>query len=92
MVEYMDTPPHQILRLVQLGDSKVVKVDALWKCVTCHTCIDRCPRNVGPGAIIEALRSIVSRRGVDRVDYSSIRDVGKTPSVALVAFSRKMTS
>lgn len=91
MADYMDLRPHQIIRLIQLGDNRVVRADALWKCVACHTCIDRCPRNVSPGAIIDALRSMALRKGLDRVNYSSLPDVGKAPSIALVALSRKMT-
>ncbi|MEM1661708.1 MAG: 4Fe-4S dicluster domain-containing protein [Desulfurococcaceae archaeon] len=91
MAEYMDIPPHQVLRLVQLGSEKVLKVNAIWMCVACMTCVDRCPRNVGPGILLDALRSINLRRGVERIGYDKLKDIENAPVMALVAFSKKMS-
>ncbi len=89
--EVMDILPHQIVRLVQLGDESVLNYRAIWDCISCMACVDRCPRNVGPGIIFEALRSIVLRKGVDAIDYSKLIEIEKAPSMALVALSRKQT-
>ncbi|MEM0355270.1 MAG: 4Fe-4S dicluster domain-containing protein [Desulfurococcaceae archaeon] len=91
MAEYMDIPPHQVLRLVQLGSEKVLKVNAIWMCVACMTCVDRCPRNVGPGILLDALRSINLRRGVERIGYDKLKGIENAPVMALVAFSKKMS-
>lgn len=91
MAQYMDLLPHQVIRLLQLGNPDVVKVKAIWLCVSCMTCSDRCPRRVEPSAVFEALRQLTLRKGVDYVDYRKLRDVGQVPSIALIAFSRKLT-
>ncbi len=91
MAEYMDILPHQMIRLVQLGDESVLESKAIWMCVSCMACVDRCPRNVGPGIIIDALRQIMLRRGRDELDYFSVPELDKAPSLALVAASRKLT-
>jgi len=89
--EYMDVKPHQLVRYVQLKKLELEKLKSVWVCVACMTCVDRCPRNVKPGVLFEALREIVLRRGVDAVQYSDLREVDKVPTMALVALSRKMT-
>lgn len=91
VADYMDTPPHQVLRLIQLGSEKALRVNAIWICVSCMTCVDRCPRNVGPGTILDALRTINLRRGVDRISYDKLIGVERAPVMALVAFSKKMS-
>ena len=43
----MDLKPHQVVRLVQLGQLEAVKKsDTPWLCASCHTCITRCPNAV----------------------------------------------
>jgi len=91
MAQYMDVLPHQIIRLLQLGNPDVVNVKSIWICVSCMTCVDRCPRRVDPGVIFEALRLITLRKGIDKIRYRDLRDISEAPSMALVAISRKMT-
>ena len=33
-----------------------------WKCLSCFACIERCPRNVQPGKLIDAARQILIRQ------------------------------
>jgi len=87
----MDTPPHQIIRLLQLNDPSVINVKAIWVCTSCLTCVDRCPRRVDPGVIFEAIRLTTLRRGVDKIRYKDLIEFGKAPTMAVVAVSRKMT-
>lgn len=91
MSDYMELKPHGIVRYVQLKRIDFSRLSSIWKCVACMACVDRCPRDVGPGAIFEALRSIVLRRGVDAANYGELVEVERVPSMALVALSRKMT-
>ena len=59
----MDIKPHQFVSYVAnenieaLANSK-----SLWKCLSCFACIERCPRNVQPGKLIDAARQIVLRQ------------------------------
>ncbi len=91
MSDYMTIQPHEAIRLLQLRDPSVVEVDTVWTCVACMRCVDRCPRNVDPGYIFEAIRLVTLRKGIDKTDYRKLTDLSKAPSIALVALSRKMT-
>jgi heterodisulfide reductase subunit C len=43
----MDYPPHQIVRMVQLGlKERVLSSSTIWICATCETCATRCPNEV----------------------------------------------
>ena len=58
----MDIKPHQFVSYVQNGDiESLVKSKSLWKCLSCFACIERCPRDVKPGKLIDAARQIVVR-------------------------------
>ena len=35
---------------------------SLYKCLTCFACVDRCPRNVEPAKLVEAVRLMVIRQ------------------------------
>jgi len=91
VVDYMDTPPHKVVRMIQLGSSELTKVESVWQCISCMACVDRCPRNVGPGVLFEAIRLLTLRAGVDKVDLRVIEDIDKAPTLAVVALARKMT-
>lgn len=91
LADYMDIPPHYVLRLIQLGNEKVLKANAIWVCVSCMTCVDKCPRNVGPGSLIDALRIVNLRKSIEKVSYDKLAGIDNAPVMALVAFSRKMS-
>ena len=50
----MDIKPDQFEALAQ---SK-----SLWKCLSCFACVERCPRDVQPGRIVDAARQLVVRQ------------------------------
>jgi heterodisulfide reductase subunit C len=51
--------PHDILRLVrQDRRSRLLADEAIWLCLTCETCSARCPNEVHPARVIDALREI----------------------------------
>ena len=39
----------------------LVNSKSLWKCLSCFACVERCPRDVKPGKIIDAARQLVVR-------------------------------
>ena len=58
----MDIKPHQFVSYVQNGDiESLVKSKSLWKCLSCFACLERCPRDVKPGKVIDAARQLVVR-------------------------------
>ena len=58
----MDIKPHQFVSYVQNGDIEALtKSKSLWKCLSCFACVERCPRDVQPGRLIDAARQVVVR-------------------------------
>ena len=58
----MDIKPHQFVSYVQNDDIEALaNSESLWKCLSCFACIERCPRDVQPGRLIDAARQIVVR-------------------------------
>jgi len=91
----MDMRPHQIIRLVTMGQDEVLDAKTIWLCASCFTCTTRCPKGVDLCKIMEALRLIKSRirNNVDIVQISkmTLEDIEELPQVALVSNLRKFT-
>ena len=59
----MDIKPHQFVSYVQNGDIEALaQSKSLYKCLSCFACIERCPRDVKPGKLIDAARQLVIRQ------------------------------
>ena len=58
----MEYHPHQFVYMVENGEiDKLFSSESVWKCLTCFACVERCPRDVKPGKLIDAARQIVER-------------------------------
>ena len=89
----MEYHPHQFLYMVETGDIEpLLESKSLYKCLTCFACVDRCPRNVEPAKLVEALRLMVIRRqGENHLtpdDIPALLDE-EIPQQALVSALRK---
>ena len=91
MAKFMDIHPAALIRLLQVGDVDIARLKAIWICVSCMACVDRCPRDVAPGMVIETLRLIALRRGIEPRSYSEMPIDATTPILSLVSYSRKLT-
>jgi heterodisulfide reductase subunit C2 len=64
----MDIAPNQILRMLQLDlpgfADKVLGSLAIWLCLSCETCVTRCPQEVDLPVIMDYLRHESLRRGL----------------------------
>ena len=51
--------PHQFVSYVQNEDIERHSINSksLWKCLSCFACVERCPRNVQPGKLIDAVKT-----------------------------------
>ena len=59
----MDIKPHQFVSYVANGNIEALaNSKALYKCLSCFACVERCPRDVQPAKIIDAARQIVVRQ------------------------------
>ena len=73
----MDIKPHQFASYIINGNvEELAASKSLWKCLTCLACIERCPRNVQPGKLIDAARQLVEReRGGDHLTADEIPEL-----------------
>ena len=59
----MDIKPHQFVSYVVNEDvESLAKCESLWYCLSCFACVERCPRGVKPGKLVDAARQIAVRQ------------------------------
>jgi len=89
----MDIYPHQFVSYAAGGKlAELLTSASLWQCLSCYTCIERCPRDVKPAGLIEAARLLVIRRQGD--EYMSPDNIPELlnsdlPAQLLVSAFRK---
>lgn len=89
----MDVKPHQFVTMLSQGKiDKLMQSKAIWYCLSCMACVERCPRGVAPQAVIEAVRTTVTRQqgnnGILAEQIPPIVDE-KLPQQLLVSAYRK---
>ncbi len=89
----MDIRPHQFVALVDRGDIEtLMSSKGIWNCLSCFACVERCPRNVEPARLIEAVRVCMVRRQDRNLlkpqDIPALLD-NDMPQQALVSAFRK---
>lgn len=89
----MEIKPHQFVSYVDRGDIEPLqKSNTLWKCLSCFACIQRCPRDVKPGKLIEAVRlSVIREKGQNYLSPDEIPQLldPEVPQQLLVSAYRK---
>lgn len=59
----MDIKPHQFVSYIANENIEALAASrSLWKCLSCLACVERCPRDVKPGKLIDAARQVVVRQ------------------------------
>ena len=89
----MDIKPHQFVTMLGQGKlEKLLESEAIWNCLSCMACVERCPRGVAPAAVIEAVRDTVvrmqGRNGIKAEEIPPIVDE-LNPQQLLVSAYRK---
>ncbi|MBE7027994.1 MAG: 4Fe-4S dicluster domain-containing protein [Ruminococcaceae bacterium] len=89
----MDIKPHQFVSYVINEDIEaIVNSKSLYKCLSCFACIERCPRDVQPGRLLDAARQLVVRkRGQNYLVPDEIPNLldEETPQQLLVSAFRR---
>ena len=89
----MEYHPHQFAAMVRNGQiDKLMASDAIYKCVSCFACVERCPRNVEPAKLIEAIRvAVIRQKGSNymKPDDLPAKLDSEMPQQALVSAMRK---
>ena len=89
----MDIKPHQFVSMLGQGKiDQLLESKAIWNCLSCMACVERCPRGVAPANVVEAVRDTVVRaqgaNGIKAEDIPPIVDEF-IPQQLLVSAYRK---
>ncbi len=91
----MEYHPHQFVYMVEKGEiEKLMESKSIYKCLSCMACIERCPRGVEPGKLVEAIRLLaVRRQGANHLSPDDIPGLldEELPQQAIVSAFRKYT-
>ncbi len=94
VIAAMDLLPHQVMRLLQLGEiEELIESKTPWVCASCFTCNARCPRDLDLSRVMEGVRLIYLRkRGSEGLSPSllTLKDNAGLPQQALVSIFRKL--
>ena len=95
MCDEMDYLPNQIARLIQMGlEEEVLNSKTIWLCVSCFMCRSRCPRGVDLPTLMESVRFLATKMGVDHFGPNEIdrRHAKEAPQQAVVSVYRKQSA
>ena len=89
----MEYHPHQFVQMVENGEiEKLLSTKSIYACLSCFACLERCPRQVEPAKLIQAVRDVVERRRgphhLQAEDVPSYLDK-EIPQQAIVSAFRK---
>ncbi|MCI6094628.1 MAG: 4Fe-4S dicluster domain-containing protein [Clostridium sp.] len=89
----MEYHPHQFVSMVESGEIEpLLGSKSLYRCLTCFACVDRCPRNVQPAKLIEAVRlAVIRQQGNNHLRPDDIPGIidDELPQQAIVSAMRK---
>lgn len=61
--DVMEYHPHQFVSMVESGNIEpLLSSQSLYMCLSCFACVERCPRDVEPAKLVEAVRLMVIRK------------------------------
>ena len=59
----MEYHPHQFVAMIERGAlEELMASRAIWNCLSCMACLERCPRSVEPARLVEEARLLVIRQ------------------------------
>ena len=89
----MEYHPHQFVYMVERGQiDRLMASKSIYRCLTCFACLERCPRNVEPAKLIEAVRlAVIRQQGMNHRTENDIPALldDKLPQQAIVSAMRK---
>lgn len=89
----MEYHPHQFVSMVENGELEpLLNSESLYVCLSCMACVQRCPRQVAPGKLVEAVRlAVIRQQNQDHLTPDQIPGLLDTelPQQAIVTAFRK---
>jgi heterodisulfide reductase subunit C len=66
VVEHFDLAPNQVMRAIQFGQKEMVlHSKTIWLCAMCETCATRCPHDINITKIMDALKIMAQKEGIE---------------------------
>ena len=85
--------PHEFVYMVERGEIEELMSDnSIYRCLSCFACVERCPRQVEPAMLIEAVRlACIRRQGENHLKADDIpaKLDPELPQQAIVSAFRK---
>ena len=89
----MEYHPHQFVDMVENGRiDELMESKGIYMCLSCFACVERCPRNVEPAKLIEAVRlAVIRQQGKDHLKPENIPQIldDDMPQQAITSAFRK---
>jgi heterodisulfide reductase subunit C len=89
----MEYHPHQFVYFVEKGDiDRLANSKSIYTCLSCMACVERCPRQVEPAKIIEAVKLLeIRKQGNNHLKPEQVaKDIDpELPAQALTSAFRK---
>jgi len=89
----MEYHPHQFVSMVENGRiGELLSSKGIYTCLSCFACVERCPRNVEPAKLIEAVRlAVIRQQGKDHLRPEQIPALldDELPQQAITSAFRK---
>ena len=89
----MEYHPHQFVSMVENGRiDELLRSRGIYLCLSCFACVERCPRNVEPAKLIEAVRlAVIRRQGENHLPAEMIPQLldDELPQQAITSAFRK---
>lgn len=89
----MEYHPHEFVYMVERDNIEpLLKSKSLYTCLSCFACVERCPRDVEPAKLVEAVRLLAIRqKGQNYMEPERIPELldDDLPQQAIVSLFRK---
>ena len=89
----MEYHPHQFVDMVESGRiAELMNSRGIYLCLSCFACVERCPRNVEPAKLIEAVRlAVIRQQGMNHLAPEQIPALldDELPQQAITSAFRK---
>lgn len=89
----MEYHPHEFVYMVEKGETeKLMDSKSIFTCLSCMACVERCPRQVEPAKIIEAVKLLkIRRQGENHLKPEQVAEMidEELPAQAITSAFRK---
>ena len=88
--ESMDFFPHEFVAKLNNEDlGPLLECDAIWQCLSCFACVERCPKDVKPAYVVNAIKQLVIREKKYSAEGPAVEIAEGMPQQLLVSLYRK---